>query len=115
MDKHPYIDNDHLAPSATPSGKHAILVSHLSRPRSHGSTSRRVHLTCASSNPTPHHHNRCQEPLPPLCTRRCLNGGSTPPASQRTYRACDPRHCCTDTVVRGAPLVVHVAEAVERA
>ena len=112
MDKHSYIDNDHLAPPATPSGKHAILVSHLSRPRSRGNTSRRVHRTCASSTPTPHHHNRCQEPPAPLHERELSTAARSPPASQRTYLTCDLRHCCTNTVVCGSPLVVHVAEVV---
>jgi hypothetical protein len=106
MDIHPYINNDH---PATPSlVKHPILVSHLSRPRSRGSTSRRVHMTCASSTPTPHHHNRCQEPPAPLHERELSTAARSPTASQRTYLACDPRHCCTNTVVCGSPLVVHV-------
>jgi hypothetical protein len=113
MDMHPYINNDHPAPPAAPSlVKHPILVSHLSRPRSRGSTSRRVHRTCASSTLTPHHHNRCQEPPAPLHERELSTAARSPPASQRTYLTCDLRHCCTNTVVCGSPLVVHVAEAV---
>jgi hypothetical protein len=102
MDKRPYIDNDHLAPPPTISP--ALAATGAPRAASTGRAHRlpqlRIITTAAKSL------------LPPLCTRRCLNGGSDPPASQRTYRACDPRHCCIDTVVRGAPLVVHVAEAV---